>query len=351
MKLSSVREVPEGVKVILRLDTDLPMEDGRIIDNSRLVKSLPTVKLLLEKKCQLAILGHRGRPEGRDENLSLKPVYLELMSLLENGQNWVESVFVEELDNGEMVREVWEKNTIIFGENLRFWPGEEKNDDGFLEELIKMSEWFVNDAIAVAHREHASVQLWKKMKTAYGLNFGEEIERLSVLRGNPERPLTIILGGAKEDKLGYLPELVKMADWVLVGGKLPRIMQNPTPRHDVGDLPLTGEAKIVIAKLREDGLDLAEEDIVRFKEIITKSKTIVWAGAMGFYEEIGSRKGTEEVARAVAGAWGYKVVAGGDTGASIVNLGLKDRINWICTGGGATLEFLTKGKLAAWGEK
>jgi len=316
---------------------DLDIAEG---DDSRLVKSIPTIKLLLEKQCKIAIIGHRGRPEGKDEQLSLKPIYLELMTLLEpNGENLIESVFVEDVGNQEKIDLGLANNQIVFLENLRFWKGEENNDSDFLKNLVEVCQFYVDDAFAVAHRKHRSIMLYKNLPGFYGLAFIEEAEKIGRLLDNPNRPLTIILGGAKEDKLNYLNDLVKIADRILIGGKLPNLPRPPFDKEG---------GKIVWAELREDGLDLSDEDITRFIEQINCSNTIIWAGAMGKYEDNNCQKGTEEIARAVAGCQGYKIVAGGDTGASILNLGLRDKIDYICSGGGVMLELLTKGKLPAW---
>jgi phosphoglycerate kinase len=340
MNLRSVEEILPKTRVILRMDLDVPITDDMIEDDSRLIKSLPTIKLLLEKECKIAIIGHRGRPEGENENLSLRPVYVELMMLLEpEGENLIESVFVEQVGDGEKLDVALANNQIVFLENLRFWKGEENNDPEFLKDLTEVCQFYVNDAFAVAHRKATSVMLYKKLPGFYGLSFIEEANKISKLIENPGRPLTVILGGAKEDKLKYLPELEKIADKVLVGGKLPKITNY--------ELRITNE-KIVWAKLRADGLDLSDEDIKIFIEQINNSKTIVWAGAVGFFEDDNCKKGTIEIAKAVANAEAYKVIAGGDTGASIENLGLKDKIDFICSGGGVMLEFLTKGKLPAW---
>lgn len=340
MKLRSVEEILPETRVILRMDLDLPIENGQILDTSRLIKSLPTIRLLLGKKCKIAVIGHRGRPSGEDANMSLKPVYLELMSMLEpDGVSEVESVFVEEISNPEKLDLSWSQNQLIFLENLRFWKGEENNDSDFLKALIEVAQYYVNDAFAVAHRRAASIMLFKKMPGFYGLSFIEEADKIGRLISDPKKPLTVILGGAKEDKLNYLENLTKIADQVLVGGKLPKIAK---------DELRVGNEKVIWAKLREDGLDLSDEDINKFREIILQSRTVIWAGAMGRYEDVNCRKGTEEIARAVAAVAGYKIIAGGDTGASIVNLGLRDKIDFICSGGGVMLEYLTKGTLPAW---
>ena len=127
--LRSVEEIGTGLNVALRIDTDLPIDNGVILDNSRLMKSIPTIRWLLEKNCRLMILGHRGRPQGRDENLSLRGVYLELMNLLENDQNIIESVFIDDIEDEQKIAEALVNNQIIFGENLRFWSEEERGED------------------------------------------------------------------------------------------------------------------------------------------------------------------------------------------------------------------------------
>ncbi|MDD4938016.1 MAG: phosphoglycerate kinase [Candidatus Shapirobacteria bacterium] len=350
--LKPVENIGSNLKVILRLDTDLPIDKGLILDNSRLKKSIPTIRLILERNNKIVIIGHRGRPtdseavlagkpDRYDENLSLKPVYLELMNLLEmNGENIIESVFVEDIKNEEKIKIALENNQIIFIENIRFWKEEDEGDVNIFNILKKYCSVLVNDAIAVAHRENASIILHREMETFYGFNFIEEIEGLEKIFKS-EKPMTIVLGGAKEDKLKYLKELEKIADNILVGGKLPKLMSS--------DQLNEGNEKVLIAKLREDGLDLSENDINDFIEIINRSKTIIWSGAMGFYEDEKNRVGTEKIASVIAKSEAsYKVIAGGDTLASIKFLGLKDKIDFVCSGGGVLLEFLTKRSLPAW---
>ena len=180
------------------------------------------------------------------------------------------------------------------------------------------------------------------MTTFYGFSFVEEVEKIEQILEKKAKPMTIVLGGAKKDKLDYLPELEKIADFILIGGKLPIL------RQGYGMTSLDDNKKIIWAELREDGLDLNDEDVTKFSEIINRSKTIIWAGAMGFYEKENCRMGTEKIAKAVAEADGYKIIAGGDTSASIKDLGLKNKIDFISSGGGVMLELLTKGSLPAW---
>jgi len=338
-ELNSVKNIGENKTVILRMDLDLPLNNGEILDNSRLMKSIPTIKLLLEKKNKIVIVGHLGRPKENDKNLTLKSVYLELIEILERecGGDCVKNVFVDDIKDEKKVKKAIEKNEIIFGENLRFYPEEESVDTALFSQLKKYCSIFINDAFAVAHREAASIIIHREMETFYGLSFVEEAEKIGNIL--EKENLVIVLGGAKEDKLKNINELSEIADWVLIGGKLPKL----DLRSQISDL-----SNVIWAGLREDGLDLSDEDIEKFKEKIKEAKTIVWAGAMGFYEKENCRKGTEEIAKIVAESNAYKIVAGGDTAASIVNLGLKDKIDFICSGGGVMLEFLTKGTLPAW---
>ncbi len=338
-KLNSVKNIGENKIVILRMDTDLPIDNGEILDNSRLEKSVATIKLLLSKNNKIVIVGHLGRPNGIDKKLSLKPVYLELIEILETecGGDCVGNIFLDDIRDEEKIKKALEENEIIFGENLRFYEEEEKGDTSLFSVLNKYCSIFINDAFAVAHRKAASVLLHKEMETYYGLSFVEEFEKINEIKEENKKPMVIVLGGAKEDKLKNVDELVKIADYVLIGGKLPKLINNENLNE-----------KIIVAKLREDGLDLSDEDIERFKEKISASRTVVWAGAMGFYEKKDCQKGTEEIAKAIAESKGYKIIAGGDTAASIVNLGLKDKIDFVCSGGGVMLEMLAKDDLPAW---
>lgn len=353
-KLNSVKDIGENKTVILRMDLDLPIDNGEILDNSRLMKSISTIKLLLEKNNKIVIVGHLGRPpfakasEGMsDNNFSLKPVYLELVGILEAkcDGDCVENVFLDDIKNEEKIKKAIEENQIIFGENLRFYEEEEKGDTSLFLVLNKYCSVFINDAFAVAHRKAASILLHREMETYYGFNFVEEALKINEIKEDSAKQngkgLVIVLGGAKEDKLKNIDKLLKIADWVLVGGKLPILRQGS------GIASLNNE-KIVWAELREDGLDLSDEDIEKFKEKILEAKTVVWAGAMGFYENKDCQKGTEEIAKAIAESKGYKIIAGGDTAASIISLGLKDKIDFVCSGGGVMLEMLAKDDLPAW---
>lgn len=332
--LRPVSEIPAGMTVLLRMDLDVPMENGKVADTDRLKKSLPTIQALLEKQCTIILLGHLGRPKGIDPKFSLKPVFAKLVSLLKNE---IRTAFVEDIENEEVIDDAIKNNTVICLENLRFYKGEEENDPKFLQALVKKASWFVNDAFAVAHRRHWSIMLFARMQTAYGIAFIDEVKKIIHVIHDPLRPLTIVLGGAKEDKLSYLPGLEIIADHILIGGKLP-LLAGVAPTSD----------KILIATLNEEKKDLSVKDIEQFTAILHDSKTIVWAGAMGMFEDPIYQKGTVEIAKAVVTSGAYTILAGGDTEASVSNLGEEKKINLIASGGGVMLELLTKGTLPAW---
>jgi phosphoglycerate kinase len=330
MNLRSVVEVPENSKVILKMDLDVPMKDGKVQDEDRLKKTLPTIKFLLEKHCRICIIGHLGRPKEKDPSLSLYPVYQTLVLLIEAYQQiTIRHQFIQDVAS-------YESYNITVLENLRFWDGEENNDPEFLKPLIQVSDCYVNDALAVAHRKHRSVLLFKELPAYYGLAFVSEVEKILAVVRNPQKPITVILGGAKEDKLSYLPRLISIADHICIGGKLPTFISNGQ-----GD-------KVYVAGLRGDGADLSDTDIERFTSYIAVSKTIIWSGALGYFEKEDARKGTLEIAKAIGNSDAYTIIAGGDTEASVSHIGVEDKIKLIASGGGMLLELLTKGTLPAW---
>jgi len=338
-KLRGISEIPDGSRVLMRIDMDVPMKDGVIIDEDRLKKSLPSIQCLLEKKCILIFLSHIGRPKGVDEQLSLHPVFNTLVSRIkEVTTEVIQDSFIDNIEDEHAIDEAIAKKNLICLENVRFYKGEEENDPTFLAPLVKKTAWYVNDALAVSHRKHRSIMIHKEMKTAYGMAFIAEVTKLMVVVEDPKHPLTIILGGAKKDKLDTLPDLAKIADHILLGGRLPHLL--------AADMNI--QEKFCIASLRDDGLDLNEHDIRIFTSIISGSKTIIWAGAMGVYENPSCRTGTEKIAKAIVDSGAYTVVAGGDTEASISNLGEEKKIDVIASGGGMVLELLTRGSLPAW---
>jgi phosphoglycerate kinase len=324
----SVRDADvAGKHVLARVDFNVPLEDGRVADDTRIRAALPTIQLLLEKGAEkVRLCSHLGRPKGEDPAFSLKPVEEHLRSLLDDPR-------------------------ISVLENTRFHPGETKNDLGFARELANGSELYVNDAFGSAHRAHASTEAVAHLLPAYaGLLLERELEELGSLLDAPARPFVAVLGGAKvADKIGVLESLAEQADSVLVGGKMaeevsPRAkVALPTDVVAAAAFERDAEAKVVQADAVPEGwlgLDIGPETREAFEARIAEARTVFWNGPMGVFEWPRFAAGTEAVAQAVADADAHTVVGGGDSVRAVDELGLADRIDWVSTGGGASLELL-----------
>lgn len=312
-------------RVIVRADLDIDVNNSQ--DTGRLEVLIPTLDYLVNCGCEIIIIGHKGRPNGEVvEELSLEPISKRLEDLLK--RKWREKK-VKGLRMNMM-------------ENVRFDKGEEGNSKHFTDHLAQKGDFFVNEAFAASHRAHASiVGLPKILPHAAGLHFIEEVENLTQVLEKPERPLIVVLGGMKEDKLDYLKDLEKLADKILVGGRLPDYMGD-----DARSIrSLDNKRKVISANLIMDKEDITIHSIERFKVEIANAKTIVLAGPMGKYEEKGHSQGTKEIFGVIAQSDAFKVAGGGDTEGVINELELRDRFDWISVGGGAMLEFLAKGTL------
>jgi phosphoglycerate kinase len=320
-----------GKSVLVRSDLNVPLEDGRIADETRIQASLPTLQLVLDRGAvRVAVCSHLGRPKGKDPTLSLKPVERRLRELLPDDR-------------------------LRLLENTRFNPGETKNDPAFARELADDHDLFVQDAFGSVHRAHASTVGVAELLPAYaGLLLERELEALGKLLDDVERPFVLISGGAKvEDKLGVLKNLGGKADTVLVGGKMAEEIRadNPLPFEVVlpvdvlaaSEFAADTETKIVPYHALPEGwlgLDIGPETRKLFAERIHDARTIFWNGPMGVFEWPRFAEGTEAVAEAVAASDAYSVVGGADSARALTELGLADRVSWLSTGGGAALELL-----------
>lgn len=322
----------QGKKVLVRADLDLPLTNGQITDDSRLKALLPTLEYLLSQKAKVILIGHLGRPGGKVvEEFSLEPVAERIKELLN-----YPSVINYQLENFAAFK-IGEDLSLL--ENLRFYPGEEKNDQGFAGKLAELGDFYLNEAFAASHREHASiVGVPGFLPHAIGFSFAQEVENLSKVLKNPLRPIVFIVGGAKpETKLSLTMEFAQKADWVLVGGLLP--VSKEFAAHCLKFKNILG------ANLKKD-VDIDEDSINRFLGAIRMAGTIVWNGPMGKFEEgPKGEKGTKVVARAIANSKAFKVVGGGDTISALNKLGLLSKMDFVSLGGGAMLEFLAKGTL------
>ena len=328
----SVRDAEvAGKRVLVRADLNVPLEDGRVADDTRIRASLPTLKLLLERgAAHVAVCSHLGRPTGHDPAFEIAPVAARLRELLPD-------------DRIEVL------------ENTRFDPGETKNDPGAAARLAEGNDLYVDDAFGSAHRAHASTEAVAHLLPAYaGLLLERELEMLGRLLGEVERPFVLVAGGAKvDDKLGVLENLGQRADTVLVGGKMAEQLRDENslpydallPTDVVAAAAFEADAASRVAPYDDVpegwlGLDIGPVTRESFAAAIREARTVFWNGPMGVFEWPRFAEGTEAVARAVADVDAFTVVGGGDSVRAIQELGLADRVSWVSTGGGASLEFL-----------
>jgi len=321
----------DGKVVLVRSDLNVPLEDGRIADDTRIRSSLPTIQLLLENKVrEVRVCSHLGRPKGPDEKYAIAPVRERLLELAGD-----------------------ERVTVL--ENTRFNPGETKNDETYARELAEGCDLFVNDAFGSAHRAHASTVGVAQLLPAYaGLLLLAELENLGKLLGEVERPFVIVSGGAKvEDKIGVLENLGSRADEVLIGGKMAEDVRTDNPFSFEAVLPqdvvaasafeADADTQVTPFNSLPDGwlgLDIGPATSEDFGRRIAGARTVFWNGPMGVFEWPKFAEGTFAVARALAASSGFTVVGGGDSVRAVHDAGVADRISWISTGGGASLELL-----------
>jgi len=318
-------------RVLVRADLNVPLEDGRVADDTRIRAALSTLELLLEKEAaHVAVCSHLGRPEGPDPRFAMEPVAAHLRALVDD-----------------------ERLEVL--ENTRFEPGETANDPAFARRLAEGRDLFVNDAFGSAHRAHASTVGVAQILPAYaGLLLLAELEHLGRLLGDIARPFVLVAGGAKvEDKLGVLENLGGRADTVLVGGKMAEQLRDHNPLPFEVELPTDvvaaeafdpdAPARVVPYDALPEGwlgLDIGPETREAFSARVVEAATVFWNGPMGVFEWPRFSDGTRAVAEAVAACDGYAVVGGGDSVRAVHELGAAERIAWISTGGGASLELL-----------
>lgn len=369
----------KGKRVLLRVDFNVPMKDGMVTDDTRIRAALPTINALRCQGARVVLVSHLGRPKGAvKEELRLDAVAKRLEKLAGVP---VAKVHVAIGPEAQRAVEKLENGDLLLLENIRFYPGEEKNDPEFAQELASLAEVFVNDAFGTAHRAHASTVGVATYLPAYaGLLMEREISMLSKVLAAPVRPFIAIIGGAKvSDKIGVIRNLMAKVDTLLIGGGMANTFL-AAKGYDMGG-----------SKVEEDKLDLAREllseaeklgvqlilplDVVvadnfapdanqavvkpesgvpkgwlaldigplaqaQFAEIIKKAGTVVWNGPMGVFEFAPFSLGTEAVAKALAAGKAFSVVGGGDSAAALEKLGMAAAVDHISTGGGASLEFL-----------
>jgi len=316
-------------RVLLRADLDIDLDDqGQLVSDLRITSLLPSLKFLTSHKAKTIVLAHWGRPEGQVvESLRLDPQVGELQrhfSQIKKANDCLgEGVgaLVSSLRGGD----------VLVLENLRFHQGEEGNDPQFASSLAQWGDLYVNDAFAVCHRSHASVVGLPSLLPAYaGLHLTEEVANLSRVLTNPARPLVVVVSGVKaETKVPVVARLAQVADWILLAGKIHLDPQCPRGKN------------IIVPQDGEVGLDIGEKTIALFKDYLGQAKTILWNGALGRYEDGEHERGTREIATAIASSSAYTIAGGGSTLGALSHYNLLSKIDFVSTGGGSMLEFLS----------
>jgi phosphoglycerate kinase len=392
MSKLSIRDLSlNNHRVLMRVDFNVPLEDGRVIDDTRIRETLPTIEYALRHGARLVLVSHLGRPKGkRNLAFSLKPAAERLRMLLDKELARGENVgFCPECigpEAEEMAGRLEQGQTLLL-ENLRFHPEEEANDPKFAKQLAGLADYYVNDAFGTAHRAHASTVgvTTFVQKSAAGLLMEKELQYLGKVLRHPERPFIAILGGAKvSDKIGVIRNLLDKVDALIIGGgmaytflkaqgepvgkslveedkvELARELLKEAKKHKLKFLLPTDhvvaekiDANAIVRTVPTGGipdnmmaLDIGPKTVEAFTEEIGRALTIVWNGPMGVFEVSPFAKGTFKIAHAVAENVGATSIVGGGDSVSAVNAaGVADKITHISTGGGASLEFLEGKKL------
>jgi phosphoglycerate kinase len=343
--------VVEGKRVLLRADFNVPLEDGRITDDLRLRAALPTIEWLQSHGAQVTACTHLGRPKGKpDPKYSVEPVRRRLAELAPG---------------------------VELMENLRYDPGEEANDPAFVDRLVEGFDAYVNDAFGASHRAHGSiVGPPARLPSAAGRLLAKEVDVLLGLRDNPSRPFVAVLGGAKvSEKIGVIDALLKVVDQLVIGGGMcftflaaqghhigdslcerdqietcARLLEQDKPIHlpsDVTALGPSGDVRQLGTTIPDGwkGLDIGPGSAAEFTDVIFEARTVFWNGPMGVFEDDRFAAGTRTVAQAVVDTRAFTVVGGGDSAAALARFDMTSGVDWISTGGGASLELLELGDL------
>lgn len=379
MNKKSVRDVDvAGKRVFVRVDFNVPLEDGKITDDTRIRETLPTVRYLIEKGAKVILASHLGRPKGQVfESMRLTPAAERLSELLgkpvakaDEAVGDAVKAKIADMKDGD----------VLLLENVRFYPGEEKNDPELAKSFAELADLFVNDAFGAAHRAHASTEgIAHHLPAVSGLLMEKELSVLGKALSDPERPFTAIIGGSKvKDKIDVINKMLEIADNVLIGGGLSYTFMK-AQGYEIGQslcdnekldmalgfiekakqlgknfmLPVdivisddfSADANTKIVDIDDipadwEGIDIGPKTREQYAEVIKNSKLIVWNGPMGVFEIEPFSHGTRAVAQACADTAGYTIIGGGDSAAAAAKFKLADKMDHISTGGGASLEFM-----------
>ena len=381
---ASVRDAEvAGKRVLVRVDFNVPLDGGRVADDTRIRAALPTIEALRERGASLVLVSHLGRPKGEVvPELSLKPVGERLAELLGAPVQQAPAVVGADV---ETLAAGLSPGGVLLLENVRYEPGETANDAALAEALARLADLYVNDAFGAAHRAHASTEGVAHRLPGYaGLLLQSEVERLTAVVESPQRPLVVVLGGAKvSDKVGVIDRFLELADSILIGGAMcfsffraqgiatgdslveeqgVKLAEEALARAEDSQCELLLPVDLVLGRSfdadterRESdavevpdgwmGLDVGPRTAAAYAERIAAAGTVLWNGPMGAFELAPFAAGTRTVAEAVAAAPGTTVVGGGDSVAALNEFGLAEKVDWVSTGGGASLELLEGKKL------
>lgn len=380
MNKKTVKDVDvKGKRVFCRVDFNVPMQDGEITDETRIRAALPTIQYLTEQGAKVILASHLGRPKGKVvEEMRLTPVAARLSELLGKDVKKADEAYGDSVKS--LIADMNEGDVLLL-ENVRFYPGEEKNDPELAKAFAELADVYVNDAFGAAHRAHASTEgIARHLPAVSGFLMEKELDVLGKALSNPERPFTAIIGGAKvKDKIGVIENLLELVDNLIIGGGLAYTFVK-AQGHEVGK-SLLEEDKIDLAKsfmekakakgvnfympvdvivaddfsadantkvvaINEipadwEALDIGPKTAETYRDVIQKSKLVIWNGPMGVFEIDKFAGGTKAVAEALENAKDtYSVIGGGDSAAAVEKFGLAGQMSHISTGGGASLEFM-----------
>ena len=367
----------EGRRVLVRVDFNVPLANGEVEDEARIRAALTTIELLRQRGAALVLVSHLGRPKGADPAFSMAPVAARLGKLLGVEVTLAPAVVGSEVES--LARQLGPGEVLML-ENSRFEPGETSNDPELARRLAALADLYVNDAFGAAHRAHATTEGVARLLPAYaGLLLEREVRELTAVRDDPVRPLCVVLGGAKvSDKIGVMERFLEVADGLLVGGAMCfsffsaqgvatgdslveeegiQLAGRVLERAEGSSCELALPVDLVLGReLSADterrqldgvavpdgwmGLDIGPSTVREYAAAIAGAGTVFWNGPMGVFELQPFAAGTRAVAEAVAAADGTTVVGGGDSAAALASFGLADRVDWLSTGGGASLELM-----------